>query len=117
MADLALERGLYPSQEEIDNLLESTRVAYSFEDGKKQMDEFFVSAGITLEEYLDILAERAPRMLAKQELRDELDREYCAANGLEFTKVNPPAGMNDYVDQRIDELLESEMNSIECFIG
>lgn len=48
-----------------------------------------------------------PRIILRQKLRDTLGQEYCEQHGLEFTKVNPPQEMLDYVDNHLNGLLDT----------
>ena len=47
-----------------------------------------------------------PHYILRQKLRDALGQEYCAQHGLEFTKVNPPQEMLDYLSRYLEGLLD-----------
>ena len=42
--------------------------------------------------------------------------EYCEANGLTFTKVNQPAEMVEYVEDRVDSLMEKYADIITIYV-
>lgn len=48
------------------------------------LDMFLIGAGITFDEYLQLLREDAPAVIAKQKLLDAVGMEYCDANGIEL---------------------------------
>ncbi len=76
MIEEAEKLGLSATQIEIDDMVEMTKKAYDLPEGKKMMDEFFTTAEMTLEEYLGIIREQAPRVIARQKLRDMIAQEY-----------------------------------------
>ena len=51
----------------------------------------------------------------RQRLRDTLGQEYCQQHGLEFTKVNPPEQMTEYVEQYLDGLLQAHRSEIKYY--
>ena len=71
--------------------------------------------GITTEQYFDTVAEQLPRVMLRQRLRDTLGQEYCQQHRLEFTKVNPPEQMTEYVDQYLDGLLQAHRSEIKYY--
>lgn len=71
--------------------------------------------GITTEQYFDTVAEQLPRVMLRQRLRDTLGQGYCQQRGLEFTKVNPPEQMTEYVDQYLDGLLQAHRSEIKYY--
>jgi hypothetical protein len=108
--------GLSATQIEIDDMVEMTKKAYDLPEGKKMMDEFFTTAEITLDEYLGIIREQAPRVIARQKLRDMIAQEYCEEHGIEFTKVNQPDDMVEAVNTYIAKLLETHKGDIVYYI-
>ena len=108
MLDEAESRGLSVSQEEIDAMLQSQHDNYdAFEEIRTIIDDYCKEQDMTTEQYFAVLEEQIPRSILRQKLRDALGQEYCAEHGLEFTKVNPPQEMTDYVDAYLDGLLDT----------
>ena len=108
MLDEAESRGLSVTQEEIDAMLQSQHDNYdAFEEIRTIIDDYCKEQDLTTEQYFAVLEEQVPRSILRQKLRDALGQEYCAEHGLEFTKVNPPQEMTDYVDAYLDGLLDT----------
>lgn len=108
MLDEAESRGLSVTQEEIDAMLQSQHDNYdAFEEIRTIIDDYCKEQDMTTEQYFAVLEEQIPRSILRQKLRDALGQEYCAEHGLEFTKVNPPQEMTDYVNAYLDGLLDS----------
>ena len=101
MLDEAEQRGLSVTQEEVDAELAGQRNC--------------TKMGITTEQYFDTVAEQLPRVMLRQRLRDTLGQEYCQQHGLEFTKVNPPEQMTEYVEQYLDGLLQAHRSEIKYY--
>ncbi len=100
MLDEAEQRGLSVTQEEVDAELAGQRKNYEeYEEVRSYIDDYCTKMGITTEQYFDTVAEQLPRVMLRQRLRDTLGQEYCQQHGLEFTKVNPPEQMTEYVEQ------------------
>lgn len=112
----ARRRGLDATQEEIDAMISNTEYAYSLPQGKEMLDMFLIGAGITFDEYLQLLREDAPAVIAKQKLLDAVGMEYCDANGIEFTKINPPAELLQAQQDFIEELFSQHASQIEYYI-
>ena len=116
MLDEAEQRGLSVTQEEVDAELAGQRKNYKdYEEVRTYVDDYCAKMGITTEQYFDTVAEQLPRRMLRQMLRDALGQEYCAQHGLEFTKVNPPEQMTEYVDQYLDDLLEAHRAEIKYY--
>ena len=111
----AERRGCTATQEEVDQWLEAVRMAYydwPEEQGKQPIDEYCAEAGLTAEEYFDLLAEQLPRTISRINVKNAVAREYCEAYGLEFTTVNPPIEVRNYVQDYIDSLLAAHADEI-----
>lgn len=113
----AERRGFGATEQEIEDLANATREAYALPEGKEYLDEYCAGAGITVEEYFAYVRDQAPRMLARQKLKNAIGQEYCAEHGLEYTKVNPPAEMTEAVENFIEELLEQHKDEIIYHTG
>lgn len=112
----AENRGLTATEKEIEATIKSTIKAYEIPEGKKMIDEYCTAIGITFEEYLEIIAEQTPRIMARQKLREELGKAYCIEHGLEYTSVNPPEEMVKAVDQSVKEIFEAKRVEIEYYL-
>lgn len=111
----AMKRGLMPSETELDAFVNSVKEIYATPEGKEMMDTFLETAEMTIDEYIEILTDAAPAILAKQNLRKEIGMEYCQEHGLEYTNINAPQEMLDAIDAYIDGLFESHKDEIEYF--
>jgi 2-oxoglutarate dehydrogenase complex dehydrogenase (E1) component-like enzyme len=80
------------------------------------IDSFLEGAGISFDEYMDLVREQVPRNIARQKLIDAIGRQYCEEHGLEFTKINPPAEMVAAQKAYIEQLFEQNKDKIEYFI-
>lgn len=112
----AERRGLVATEKEIEEMVQAARLTYEIPEGKEFLDQYCEGAGITIEEYFEIIREQAPRTIARQKLKDEIGREYCKANSIEFTKNNPPIEIQEAVDEFISKLLEENMDNITYYI-
>lgn len=107
--------GLSATEAEIESLMQSAKVGYSIPEGKKIIDDFCEGAGISYEEYLEIYRNQLPRTIARQKLLDAVGKQFCEANGLMFTKVNPPKEMVAAQELYIQELFEKNKDKIEYY--
>ena len=112
----AVRLGFSATEAEVEALIENAKLAYTIPEGKKIADDFCKGAGITFEEYLDIYRKQLPQSIARQKLIDAVGKKYCEANGLEFTKVNPPKEMLDAQEAYKCELFDKHRDKIEYFI-
>ena len=116
MLDEAEQRSLSVTQEEVDAEMAGQRKNYEeYEEVRAYIDDYCTKMGITTEQYFDTVAEQLPRVMLRQRLRDTLGQEYCQQHGLEFTKVNPPEQMTEYVDQYLDGLLQAHRLEIKYY--
>ena len=109
-------QGLAATPEEIEDMVASVREAYAIPEGKEMLDEYCQGAGITVEEYFDLIREQAPGTIARQKLKDAVGEEYCREHGLEFTKINPPEGMLEAEEAYIAGLFASHQKDIVYYI-
>lgn len=108
--------GLTATDAEIEELVSNTTRAYSMPEGKEMLDAYCEGAGITLDEYLELLREQAPRAIARQKLKDAVGKQYCEENGLTFTKVNPPEEMLRAQDIYIEKLFAKHKADIVYYM-
>ncbi|MCQ2406602.1 MAG: SurA N-terminal domain-containing protein [Oscillospiraceae bacterium] len=109
--------GLTASDEEVEEMVNSVKASYDIPSGKEMIDSYCEGAGITPEQYFDIISEQLPRTIARQKLKDEFGKKYCLEHGIEFTKDNPPQKMLDATDEYIKELFEQNKKSIVYYIN
>ena len=108
--------GLSATSDEIEDMVQSNIQAYETSDGKEFIDSYCHGAGITVEEYFALIRDQIPEVIARQKLKDSLGRAYCEEHGYEFTKVNPPAGMQEYIDQYVNYLFDLHQDEITYFL-
>ena len=117
MQDEAEIMGLTPSSEEIEAFVEDQKTIYeNYPDAQKAVDQYCEGAQISLDEYFEIIKEHTSAIIAKQRLRDEIGKEYCEENGLEFTKFIPPPEMLDAIDAYLEELFLQYKDEIVYYI-
>lgn len=112
----AEQQGLAATPDEVEALVENARLAYSLPEGKQILDDFCAGSGITVEEYFEIYRQQLPRTIARQKLMDAVGKQYCEANGLTFTKVNPPAELVAAQEEYIQALFQQNQSKIEYFL-
>lgn len=112
----AARLGISATEEEIEAFVQSSIDAYSLPEGKEMMDAYCEGAGITIEEYFLILEEQAPSMISRQNLKDEIGKQYCIDNDLEFRKYNPPNGVIEAQEAYITALFEQHKDDIVYYI-
>lgn len=108
--------GLSATEEEIEEMVEDARKAYALPDGKELLDAYCEGAGITIEDYYDLLREQAPGVIAQQKLKNEIGKQYCQEHQLEYNHGNAPEGMLEAEEDYINRLLEEHKDEIEYFI-
>lgn len=112
----AERQGLEATDEEIEATIENAKLAYEIPEGKQMLDEYCAAMEISFEEYLEILAEQSPRVIARQKLRDAYGQAYCEEYGLEFTKVNPPEQMEQAVSRAIEKLVSEHQQYVVYYL-
>lgn len=102
IVEKAEELGLAATNDEIEEMVSAVKESYDIPEGKEIIDAYCAGAEISVETYFGIVEERAPRIIARQKLRDYVGQQYCIEHGIEFTKVNPPAEVlaaeQDYIE-------------------
>ena len=118
MLEEAERRGLTVTQEEVNYELNGQRQLYADEEGVREMlDDYCENAGVTIEQHFSMQEELMPHYILRQKLRDALGQEYCAQHGLEFTRVNPPQEMLDYLSRYLEGLLDTYRADITYYPG
>ena len=107
MLDEAAQLNLDVTQEEVDAAFAAQKHNYeSFDEVRQYIDDWCKQTGVTPEDYFSAVQEQLPRVILRQKLRGALGEAYCQTHGLSFTKVNPPAEMEAYVQNYLDSLLD-----------
>ena len=109
--------GLAATDEEVEAMINSVKSSYDIPDGKEMIDSYCAGAGITVEQYFDIVSEQIPRTIARQKLKDDLGQKYCIEHGIEFTKINPSEKMLKAVDDDIREIFEKNSKYIVYYVN
>lgn len=114
----AEQRGLMPTEEEVEQYLQETvYAAYAMPEGKEGIDAYCASAGITYEEYVENLRDQAPRVLAKGKLKEAIAEESCQSHGLTYDRLNTPQEALDAVEEYMNNLLELHKEEITYYIS
>lgn len=117
MVEEAERLGVEATQEEIDETLRLQREAYdTYPESKKVVDEYCAGMDMTVEEYFTLMETELYDTGSHQKLRDEYGREYCKKNGLEFTKVNPPQEMTDYIEKQVETLIAKHKDDVVYYL-
>lgn len=117
MIEEAKRLGVEATAEEITATVQTSQEAYEmYPETKKFLDEYCEGAGITIDQYFDLMEEDAYSTITKQKLKDEIGRQYCQENVLEFTKINPPQEMMDAIDAYLEDLFEQYRSEIVYYI-
>lgn len=113
MLDEAEQLGLSVTQEEVDAAFAMQKQNYENNDEVHQyIDDWCEQTGVTADDYFRAVQEQLSRVMLRQKLRDALGEAYCKEHGLTFTKVNPPAEMESYVQDYLDGLLQKYSSKI-----
>lgn len=113
MLDEAEQLGLSVTQEEVDAAFAVQKQNYENSDEVRQyIDDWCEQTGVTIDDYFRAVQEQLSRVMLRQKLRDALGEAYCKEHGLTFTKVNPPAEMESYVQDYLDGLLQKYSSKI-----
>lgn len=113
MLDEAEQLGLSVTQEEVDAAFAVQKQNYETNDEVRQyIDDWCEQTGVTADDYFRAVQEQLSRVMLRQKLRDALGEAYCKEHGLTFTKVNPPAEMESYVQDYLDGLLKKYSSKI-----
>lgn len=116
LVEEAERQGLAATEDEIEEMVDMARRSYEIPEGREMLDAYCEGAGISIEEYYELIREQAPRTIARQKLKDAFGKEYCEKHGLEFTKENPPEEMVKAENAYISELFEKHKDEIQYFI-
>lgn len=112
LAEEAEKLGLSATKAEIDLMVENAIRSYSIPEGKAILDDYCAGAGISFEEYIELLREQAPNVIARQKLKNEIGKQYCEQKGIKYTHVNPPVDMIRAQEKYIAELIEQHKDDI-----
>lgn len=105
LVELAEERGAAATDDEIQELIENQKIAYSIPDGKAIIDEYCAGLGIDFDGYLDILSAQAYDTISMQKMRNLITQDICARYGVEYSTGNLPQYVNEAVADYLDSLV------------
>lgn len=105
----AEREGLAATDAEIDEMVAMTKEAYNTPEGKTMIDEYCNSAGITVDEYFDIIGEQAYDTITRQKLRNKFDEKYCEEYEIQYGNFSEEtyAEITKAYNEYRDSLLES----------
>ena len=114
LSELAEERGVAATQEEMDELIENTRKAYAIPDGKAMLDEYCEGLGVDFEGYLEILSAQAYDTITMQKMRNRIAMDICEERGIEYS--NPlPQDVQDEMNSRLDSLVDQYRQYVKYY--
>lgn len=126
LGEEAERRGLSATEEEIEAMLNSAREAYEMPEGKEMLDQYCAGAGITIDEYYEDLLEKAPRIIARNKLLNEISEntmedirkkmEDNGEKGLDPATINVMEMVQEAQDKFLAELLEAGKDDITYFV-
>ena len=109
--------GIAATDEEISQMIADLQETYAtYPESAAAIDQFCEGAGMTLEEYWADVERQTYGTISRLKLRNQVDREYCAAHGLEYTRVNQPQEVRDNFSAYLAELLEAHRDEITYYI-
>ena len=108
--------GLAATDEEIAEFMSYQEQVWFSPSVREQIEAMYEPLGIDFEGYKAMVLETAPKAIARQKLRDHYGQEYCDKNGLQFTKVNPPAEMTGYADEQLQKLWSKYKGEYDIYI-
>ena len=113
----AKARGLAATEEEIEGELETVRSNYEkYEYARETIDAFCDGAGITFEEYMEGLREQQPNHIARVKLSWQIAQEWCDEHGVEYSRSQPPEGMQEAVEAELDRIVAAHMGEAVFFV-
>ena len=109
--------GLTATDDEINARMDSVLQAYSLPDGKEMIEVYCEGAGITVDEYFQKQREQIPESVAHRKLKNEICKQYCLDNNLEYN-ANAPLSedMLAAEDAYIAALFERNKNDIVYYL-
>lgn len=116
ITDEANRLGLTATQEEINTAMEASRSALDIPEGKEMIEDYCEGAGLTIEEYFDILEAQVPGTITRNKLKNQYAQEYCEENGLEYQQGVYNAVVDAAVEARLNELFEKNKHKIKYYI-
>ena len=113
----AKSRGIYVSEKDIEEFLDSTVYAsYEIEEGKVFIDEYCEGAGLTFDEYVASVREAAPSIILKARLEREIAETYCEENSLVFDELNPSQEIRDTIKEEENSIFEAHKDEIQYYV-
>ncbi len=117
LTEEAEARGLGATEEEVDDAIELQKQWYDeYDTVREPVDSFCAGAGITVEEYFDILREQLPRQISRSKLVSQLNEEWCAQHNAAYDAANPSQEMREAVNRQLEELVAAHLEEVTYYI-
>lgn len=116
LVEMAEERGLAATEDEIEDLLDNTRRAYEIPEGKEMIDAYCQGLKLSFEEYLELLRSQAYETISMQKMRDQMAKELCEKYDIEYEKDRLPEKVETELEAVLDALVDEHSSDIEYFL-
>lgn len=81
--------GFAATAAEIEEMVNMQKEAYAIPEGKEFLDEYCSGAGITIDEFYEIIREKAPGIISRQKMENDFRDEYCVEHNIERDTLTP----------------------------
>ena len=115
LVEMAEERGVAATNEEIESMLENTRLAYEIPEGKEMIDEYCQGLGVSFEGYLEILRSQAYETISMQKMRDQIAKDVCDELKVNYSKNNLPEYVKNRVESYLNSVIDEYIDDIEYY--
>ena len=116
LVEMAEERGVAATEEEIEAMIENTRLAYELPEGKTMIDEYCRGLEMSFAEYLELLRSQAYESISMQKMRDRLAQDICEEYQVEYSKDRLPEKVQKELERVLNSLTEEHRDDIEYFL-
>ena len=116
LVEMAEERGVAATEEEIEAMIENTRLAYELPEGKTMIDEYCRGLEMSFAEYLELLRSQAYESISMQKMRDRLAQDICEEYQVEYSKDRLPEKVQKELERVLNSLIEEHRDDIEYFL-
>lgn len=114
--DEALSRGYSATEAEAEALVQNARSAYALPEGKAFVDDYCRMMDITVDAYFEQYRQQLHRQIVRQKLKNEIIRQYCQENDLEYQEGIATEEMLAAVDAYIEELFRQHQKEIRYYL-
>lgn len=113
LAEEAEKTGLAATPEEIELQIQVIKDEYEkYEEMRTTLDDYCAGAGISLDEYFDLLRETVPGLIAKTKFYQKFANEWCEENQVMYSEYAHSQELMEGVNAKIDGLVEPQMSDI-----